>query len=124
MVSRLVVHDQHPGHAFSLLTSPQNPTRGSVEDPLPVVLEPVGRDDPLGLPQRQGAGADLAMERVLHGVLVLGPDQVRREGAPGCERVRRCAPALWQRLRGSRGSLDPTSGVRPGATNACRAAQW
>jgi hypothetical protein len=22
---RLVVHDQHPGHAISLLTSPQNP---------------------------------------------------------------------------------------------------
>jgi hypothetical protein len=51
--------------------------------PIPVVLEPVGRDDPLGLPQRQGAGADLAEERVLHGVLAFGPDQVGREGGPG-----------------------------------------
>jgi hypothetical protein len=51
----------------------------SLEHLVPVVLEPVGGNEPLRLPERQGAGADLAMERVLRCVLALWP----RPGATG-----------------------------------------
>jgi len=51
----------------------------SLEHLVSVVLEPVGGDDELRLPQRQRAVADLGVERILGLVLSVGSDQVGRE---------------------------------------------
>jgi len=81
-------HDQCEAHQVSHNARPPcTDERGGravdlwslAEDFLPEVLEPVG-GDATGPPAAQGTGADLAMERVLHGVAVYRVSAVLPEG--------------------------------------------
>src|SRR5207245_4649090 len=56
---------------------------GSLQDLLLVLLEPIRRDDGLRRVERKRARANFMMERVLHRVFGLGPDELRRERAAG-----------------------------------------